>query len=360
MAFPTARGGVTMDAFYSTTLDHLHKNGMIEDNVFMTTPLYAWLKSKGRIKPFTGGAKIDVKLMHGANTTVGSVGEYEELDLSPQNGITTVYYDTAEYSGAVTLSNKERAANRSKEKAVDLVVAKTKQTAMSFGEVMSEHLWDPRSEALLLAGTTGNGGKNIYGLPFIAHALVATKGSLVAGLDGFTNADHAFWQNQATDYGGSNNAVNMANKLSDLYVKITAKGPGGQPDGGFCDLTTWTKVIAAMETYKRFMTSDENLAGLGFENIKYLKCSIAPDPYASDPEAYEAYDNPPTAGVLYMLHSNFISLYQRAGRDFKPGPFRSAPKQLASSSILEWEGQLVTDNRRKQGVLYGITKAVYT
>ena len=360
MAFPTARGGVTMDSFYSATIDHLHEKGVFEDNVFMTTPLYAWLKSKGQVKPFTGGAKIEVKIMHGSNGTVGSYGSYEELDISPQDGKTTVYYDTAEYAGAITLSNKELAANRSKEQAVNLVMANGKQTALTFGEKMSQDLHDAAGITVGAGvGTTGNSGKNILGLPLMIHYDAASTAHSLAGLDPVTNASEAFWVNQLTDYGATNTAVNMANKLSDLYVNITAKGPGGQPDFGVCDLTTWTKIVAAMETYKRYATSDEKLAGLGFENVKYLNCSIAPDPYCSDPEAGLNYDNPPTAGVLYMLHSDYVCLYQRSGRDFKPGPMKQAPKQMAKTSLLEWEGQLVTNNRRKLGVLFGITKAVY-
>ena len=358
MSFPTARGGVTMDTFYSLTLDHLHKNGMVEDNVFDAVPLFKWLKAKGRVVPFTGGAKIEVKIIKGTNGTVGSVGEYEEIDLSPSDPITTVYYNTAEYAGACTFSNKELSANRGREKVVDQVATEAKVTALTFGEEMSKHLWDV-ANITVASSLTGNGGKNIIGLPILAPYNVAATATNLAGLDPYTNTAEAFWANQTQDYGSANSAVGMANSINSLYIKCSVYGPGGPPDGGFCDLTTWSKIVAAMDAQKRYMTSDEKLSSLGIQNINYLQCAISADPYACDPEAGLNYDGSPTAGVLYMLHSEFTKLYQRTDRDFKPGPMRPAPKQLAKSSIFEWEGQLVTSNRRKNGVLYGITKAPY-
>ena len=115
-----------------------------------------------------------------------------------------------------------------------------------------------------------------------------------------------------------------------------------------------------LDAGKQFRTSDERMASLGFENLKYMKAVITPSVFACDPEAGENYDNPPTAGVAYFLNSKYLKLIQKKGRTFKPGPFRPAPKQLMSTAIFESELQLITTNRQKNCVLFGITKTAPT
>jgi len=346
-----------MDAFYSATMELLHKKGMFADNYFNSAPTFAHLRENKRVKMVAGGgAKIGVNLMYAGNSTVGSVGEYEEIDISPQDGGTRAYFDWAEYSGAITVSNREKAENRSKPQIVDLLTFKAKQLAMTFGEVGSQHLFDAEDITVGAASTTANGNKNMIGLPILANYLGGSGADGVGGIDGNS---HTWWAATVQNYGGANSPVGMAHSLNTLYVNLQTGGPGGAPDFGACDITTWGKIVAAMDYAKQFRTSDEKMASLGFHNIKYLDCTLYPDPYMCDPEASLNYDNSPTAGALYMLKSDSLCLYMMSGRDFKPGAFRPAPKQLASTAIAEAQMQLTTDNRRNLGVLYGITKAAY-
>lgn len=362
ITYPLGDSSIRMDAFYSATMELLHKKGMFSDNYFMSGPGFAHMRENSRVKKTAGGgAKIGVNLMYAGNSTVGSVGPFEEIDISPQDGGTRAFYDWAEYSGAITISNREKAENRSKEQIVDLLSFKAKQTAMTFGDICSQHLYDSTGTTFAATSTTGNGGKNMIGLPLLIHWDAAGQSSATAsgvgGIDGYVKD---WWRPQYVDYGASNTNTWLANKLSELYVNLQAKGPGGAPDLGLCDITTWTKIVQALDAKKQLMSSDEKMASLGFHNLKYLNCTIYPDPYMCDPEADLNYDASPTAGCLYMMKSDSISMYIMSGRDFKPGPFRPAPKQLASTAIAEAQLQLVTDNRRNLGLLYGITKAAAT
>ena len=358
ITYPLGDSSIRMDAFYSATMELLHKKGMFADNYFTAAPGFAHLREKGRVKTIAdGGAKIGVNLMYAGNSTVGSVGEYEEIDISPVDGGTRAYFDWAEYSGAITISNREKAANRSKPKIVDLLAFKAKQLGMTFGERGSQHLYDAEGITVGAASTTGNGGKNMIGLPILANYLGGSSADGIGGIDGNS---YTWWQATVKDYGATNTNVWLSNKLNELYVELQTGGPGGPPDFGLCDVTTWTKIVAALDVKKQLVTSDEKMASLGFHNVKYLNCTLYPDPYMSDPEAGLNYNNSPTAGCLYMLKSDSLTFYMMSGRDFKPGPFRPAPKQLASTAIAEAQMQLTTNNRRNLGVMYGITKAAAT
>ena len=67
------------------------------------------------------------------------------------------------------------------------------------------------------------------------------------------------------------------------------------------------------------------------------------------------FDRDCTSGYMYFLNSNNINLVVHQDADFSTGPFVTPENQDVSTAMVLFQGNLTTNNRRKLGVLTGIT-----
>ena len=65
-------------------------------------------------------------------------------------------------------------------------------------------------------------------------------------------------------------------------------------------------------------------------------------------------------GAIYLLNTKFLGLYVLGGRDWKWGSWEKPVDQDAKVNTCLWAGQLAVSNRRKHGVIYGVTDATPT
>ena len=75
------------DSLLSTTLMAYRKT--MVDNIFKDSAFLAYMRMTDSIKKQNGGERIAMPLMYGDNQTVKTVGGYEILDTTPQEGFTT-------------------------------------------------------------------------------------------------------------------------------------------------------------------------------------------------------------------------------------------------------------------------------
>ncbi|NIS17887.1 MAG: phage major capsid protein, partial [candidate division Zixibacteria bacterium] len=59
-------------------------------------------------------------LMYGDNSTVKTHGGYSTLDTTPQDGMTTAFYEWAEVAGTISISRKEQRQNSGEGKLINL------------------------------------------------------------------------------------------------------------------------------------------------------------------------------------------------------------------------------------------------
>jgi len=319
-------GNTNFDQIVTTTLDNYRST--IEDNIFEDMPLLYWLKKKGRKKVLDGGNRIVVPLMYGKNSTVKSYSEYEELDTTPQEGITSAEFPWRQVSGSITISGAEERKNSGKQAIINLLEAKIKQTEMSIQDALA---------AMIYADGTGNSGKDFLGLAAIS-ADTPTSGTL-GGID---RASNTWWRNQAVvGTKSSTKFDNLIEKMRSLYNSCS-KGID-HPDFIVCDQTSFEGYESQLAQYERF--TDKKAADGGFESLKFKGATMTFDPVCPATS---------TLGKMYFLNSKYLSWTVHNKANFHTTQFLRPENQDAKTAQILLMGNLVISNCSRVGVIYDI------
>ena len=354
---------LSYNALLTTTADKIHKSGAVQDAISSSNPTFNELMSKGKIKEkVVGGDQIRVGLMYEHNSTIDSYTDYDQIDVAPQDGITTMYVPWAQYGGAVSISGIQRFKNMGKEAIADLLKEKIVQTTAGWAERLNKDLWEGDSDNFTATHPfTGNAGKNIISIPLYIQALGSTSGG------GATTADHDYdignidqsaetwWMNQCDDGEGITTYALLKKYMSNSYNNC-AQGPGGFPDLIMADQATYELYEASMQNQIQYSFKDK--ASAGFESMAYKSAKLMWDGYVPD---YELGTNGKlvtgsalTNGSLVFINTSTMSLYVGKDHDFKPRGFQTPVDQDASTSLYLAYLQLVCDNRRKNGAIFDI------
>jgi len=142
------------------------------------------------------------------------------------------------------------------------------------------------------------------------------------------------------------------------------KGYGGSPDMIISNQGAYEAYETGMDTKVRYQADDTATAG--FESIKFKGARMFWDEHVPDAEGdgtngynwdHASYSDV-TGGSMYFINTKFLDLVTMAGMDFAPEGFQKMPTQLARTCLYGFAGQLVSSNRRKLGVLWGINSAL--
>lgn len=78
-------GPANVDTLLSTTLSSIEKT--LADNIFTRYPYWFHLRDKNKIVK-SGGATLLIPLMYAVNSTAKDYNAYDQLDTTPQDGMT--------------------------------------------------------------------------------------------------------------------------------------------------------------------------------------------------------------------------------------------------------------------------------
>ena len=318
----------TYDALLSTTLRNYSRK--LRDNIFNSFPYLKWLRSKDRVQHEDGGYQIVEHLMYGKNTTFASKTAYGTLDTTPQEGITVAIYDWKEIGGTISISRKERRQNSGKHQLLNLLKAKTTQAEMSCKDQVSSQLF---------ANASSEPALNLTPLLLIVSSSPST--TTVGNVSGST---YSWWRNYQASVGAY--AANLTDKLRTAY-NSTSAGGASFSDGILCTQTAFEYYESLGETQKRFVDEQKSL-DLGFTVLKYKGADMFWD-------AAFATNTPSTGESIVLLNSENIRLVIDKDSDFVTTDFIEPENQTASVAKVLVMANQTCNNRRKLGLLYGIT-----
>lgn len=311
----------------------------LTDNITDNNALLAQLKSHGFVREEPGSESIVENLMYAENSTVGSFGGWDILDLTPQDNITAAVYQWKHLAGTITITDEELFKNSgSRTRIFNLLEAKIRNLQISMEHEVSRQL----------AGDgTGNGGKNLTGL----NILVEDGGawSSVGNIDASVAAN-AFWRNQWADFSGTSFETDDGKGTEGVkQLRTIANKASRGKDRPTLILTAREVFEAYMATLgdkKRF--TNTTMADMGFENILFDNIPMVWDDDVPT-------DDSSTDFTAWVLNSNYLKFVIGEGRNMHSSEFQEPSNQAAMSSKTLFYANLVLNQRARQGRLTNIT-----
>jgi hypothetical protein len=311
------------------------RSGELADNVTNNNPLLLKLKSKGNVRPFSGGNVILEEIMYNDTSTnnTNSYSGFETLNISPNSPISAAQFSIAQYASAVTISGLEMLQNSGKEQIIDLLEGRIK---------VAEAQLANRINLDLYGNGTGNGGKNLTGL---AAAVADAPASGTYG--GINRATWSFWQNQAfsgvTDGGAAVTSANIQSYMTQLAIKLV-RGTD-KADLIVADNNYYNLYVNSLQAIQRI--TDPEMGGAGFASLKFYGGGTSADVVLGGGIGAQE-----PANHMYFLNTDYIFFRPHKDRNFVPiGGERQSVNQDAIVKLIGWAGNLTTSGAQFQGVL---------
>jgi hypothetical protein len=311
------------------------RSGELADNLTNNNALLRRLKSKGNVRPFSGGNVILEELMYNdpATDNANSYSGYEVINIQPDSPISAAQYSITQYADAVTMSGLEMLQNSGKEAIIDLLDGRMQ---------VSEARLLNRISTDIYGDGTGNGGKNITGLA-AAVPDVPTSGTY-GGID---RATWQFWQSKKysglTDGGAAVSSTNIQKYMTSLAIQLVRGND--KADLIVADNNYYSLYVQSLQAIQR-ITSEESAAG-GFASLKFYGGGTSADVVLDG-----GVGNSCTTNHMFFMNTNYIFLRPHKERNFVPiGGERQSINQDAVVKLFGWAGNLTTSNSFLQGVL---------
>ena len=351
---------VYYDALLTTTMAAYRKT--LVDNIFKDSAFLTYLRQSDAIRKQDGGERIAVPLMYGDNSTIKTHGGYSTLDTTPQEGMTTAFYEWAEIAGTVSISRKEERQNSGEGRLLNLLESKMRQAEMTMREKLNgDLLAGTVSSATFVQDTAEDGSYGLAPLGYFFRKEKATDPTTI-DVGNIAGDTYSWWRHRTAVLGA--NAGSVSNEDFAINVSTWAglkvalrrmynycsRGSGGSPDLVVADQVTFESYENALDTSVRYMNT--KMADMGFDTVKLRGATmiwdeVVPDIYTGTAAI--------TLGTAFFLNTNFYELFIDSQTDIVTTPFVEPENQTAKTAKILFMGNAGVSNMRKHGVCMDIS-----
>jgi len=303
--------------------------------------------------------------MYGDNDTIKTVGGYEQLDTTPQDGMTTAFYDWAEVGGTISISRKEERQNSGEGRLINLLESKIKQAEMTMREKLNNDLLlGTVSSSTFVPELSTGGNLGILPLPYFLRKLNGTDPTRGGNVGNISGSSYSWWRHITADIGANGSQTGNAYALNaTTYAGLKAalkrmynycsRGSGGSPDLVVADQTTFETYENALDTSVRYMNT--KMADMGFDTIKLRGATMIWDEKVPDVYTGTAAI---TKGTAFFLNTNFYNIIYDAETDIITTPFVEPENQTVKTAKILFMGNAAVSNMRKLGVCYDVLQTI--
>ena len=335
----------TMNALLTTTLDDY--SAEMADTIFGSHYAYYMFKEAGCFKSQDGGAFLREPVMFEINDTVDWVSGYQNLNTTPQDGMTDGIMPWATMAGTVTISREEERMNSGKARLMSLIDKKLEQLNSSLIETMNAAFFGLGK--FNAAQTTV---KQMAGLMSLIPEDPTAYDA--AGLSGA----QPWWQNKVTDNAGS--PFKWVPDAGDTPLEATGpkamrrlynnctKSSGGSPDIILSGQYMYESYEGGATVLQRY--SDDKLASVGFDNVKFKKAKMSWDQDVMSSSITKA-EAAASKACAYFINTNTWEIVYDSQSLFSHEGFREPHDQLARTAPVVFMGNQIIKNRRKNGIM---------
>ncbi len=355
-----ASNTINYDSLLTSTLFNYRKQ--MTDNIFAANAFLAALRQYGGIDYSNGGERIAQPLMYETNGTVKSYRGYDVLDVTPQDGMTTAFYEYGEIAGTISISRREERQNNGEAAILNLLEKKILQAEMSIKAAINSQL-----VLGTVSGATfvpGNSEKDLNPLGWFLRKLRATDPTSTVKVGNILAASYAWWKAQTADLSTATlgtNSFAMAVTTYKGYLNALRKMYNTCANGA--DGTAPNLVLATQGSYELYCNSiqdkvqyqDLKLAEIGFDSVKLRGATMIYDELVPDVYTGTAAI---TKGTVFFLNTKYYKLTIDRETDFVTTPFVEPENQTAKTAKILFMGNATSSNQRKLGVCVGIDETI--
>jgi hypothetical protein len=298
----------------------------IIDNIFEKAVFMGMMRMHGGVRMESGGNTLDIPLRMAKNTAAGSFTDYDILDVTPQDTLTTAQVDWAGEYASISISWMEERRNEGRHAVFSLLQSKIDGASDTIRDNINTKLLQTQPAA---------GSKDIISITEWIDDTPATNPT--RGTDSIGRIDastHSFWRNQATD-GGSFTVADMNTVFHDVSKAAD------MPTFYLTSQTIYEYYENSQVGQIRYENADT--ADAGFQTLQYKGRPLVWDP------------NIGSTDNIYYINTDYMKICIHVNGDFVTSDFVKPDNQLARVAQIAFMGQLECSNRRRVGTLYDIT-----
>ena len=355
-------------ALLTTTLRAMQPR--LHDNITRGNKFLAWLEMKGRFRSQDGGERVKVALMHAQNSTADIYAGYGVLDTTPQDGITSAFFEWSQLSVSIAISRLEERQNSGRSQAISLLQSKTQQAEASIRELLNNCIVAGR----ITSGASANQGAFSARVgsmdsgatgPQPLSVLIDSTADRSVSVGNINGATYTFWQNQATDSAATTFA-GLKQDMNTMYNDCS-RGVGGSPDLILTNQVSWEQYWNSLQNQERYVITEPRVVNVlaGSDAIKFRQAALVWDEVVPDQEtngevvdAIGLTSGRVALGTMFFINSETFEWVRDAETDFITTPFLRPENQDARVAQILWMGAMGINNRRKNGSLHGISQSI--
>jgi len=341
------------------------------DNIFKDSAFLSYLRMTDSVKRQNGGERIAMPLIYGDNTTIGTHSGYEVIDTTPQDGISTAFYEWAEIAGTISISRKEERQNSGEGRLINLLQAKIQQAEMTMREYMNDSLlhgdiYGTAPAATFVPYQSRGGTDGLNPLGYFFRKLNQTDPARGGNVGNISGSSYSWWRHNTAVMDGSADTGNVfsatistwAGTKYNFYKMYNwcSRGSGGKPDLVVTDQTTYEYYNMALDASVRYQNT--RMADMGFDTIKLRGATVLWDEMVPDLDNGYAIGHASWDGTAFFINTRFYNLIIDSETDIITTPFVSPENQTAKTAKILFMGNAGVSNMRKHGVVYAIARNV--
>lgn len=310
----------------------------LQDNIYESNVVFKWLKENGRVESVPtykttqgkdGGRSFVIPIEYAKSGNAQSYSGWQALNEVPTNVYTAAEFNIRQYTNWIGINGLEDWQNSGDEAMVDLLEARMNSAKAELADLINIDIYKAQT------GTSLDG----FGAA-AASGLIASDG--LGTIGGINASTDTYWKNK---FGTSSSfAANGYSTMKTLYNDCTVGTDG--PNFIVTDQTNFERYETIPEAREAFVKVNEDGKSI---NVGYPALSFKTIPVFFDRGMTSA----SVTNKMFFLNSKHLWLWQCKGRELTATPFVSAivNGQDGMVSRIFWYGNLVTNERRKLGVM---------
>lgn len=311
----------TFTEMVTTTLRN-HATDVV-DNITNNNALLRFMKKRGNIKTKSGGYEIAKPISYAENSTYQRFSGLDTLNVNQSEVLSAAKFDWQQAAIHVVASGRELRMNNSKEAMIDLVKARIDAAKATAANNLSIDLYSD--------GALPN---QIGGLAL----LIQTNGQGTVG--GINSATYTNWRNQFREISGTNTWTKSTIKGEMNALWLNTVFGQEMPDLLLSSHDFYAAYEESLQDNQRY--TDASMAAAGFETLKYKSASVVFDTNTNFGT---------TAERMYFINTKNLYLIQHSEAQWTQDDEKKPINQDGVVIPMYWMGNLVTDSRRRQGIL---------